>query len=190
MTGDDLKLDGTRQDFDTTTGEPIVTMQFTNDGGDKFGEITNREADRGTRLPQHHGRQGNPRTPSSTSRSCSTARSSRGRRSTSSSTRTGSAARTAPRSRDSSDLGEAQDLALVLQSGALPVTFKTLETTAISATARQGLAPRGLEGRDRRPVVVALFLLVFYRVLGVVAVIGLSSTPRSCTRRSCSSTSP
>ena len=31
-------------------------------------------------------------------------------------------------------LTEAKDLALVLQSGALPVTFKTLETTAISAT--------------------------------------------------------
>src|SRR4029079_17153287 len=47
MTGADLKLAGTRQDFDTTTGEPIVTSQVTHKGGDKFGEITNREADRG-----------------------------------------------------------------------------------------------------------------------------------------------
>ena len=50
MTGADLKLSGTRQDFDTTTGEPIVTMQFTGEGADKFGEITDEEADRGKLL--------------------------------------------------------------------------------------------------------------------------------------------
>ena len=44
MSGADLQLDGTRQDFDTTSGEPIVTMQFTDKGADKFGRITNAEA--------------------------------------------------------------------------------------------------------------------------------------------------
>ena len=98
MTGADLKLDGTRQDFDTTSGQPIVTMQFTDKGGDKFGEITNREADRGRARTTSPAARATRRTRSSTSRSCSTARSSPGPRSTSSSTRTGSAARTAPRS--------------------------------------------------------------------------------------------
>ena len=32
------------------------------------------------------------------------------------------------------DVGEAKDLALVLQTGALPVEFRTLDQTAISAT--------------------------------------------------------
>ncbi|HUH14619.1 MAG TPA: hypothetical protein VML35_01900, partial [Gaiellaceae bacterium] len=50
MTGGDLKLDGTRQDYDTTTGQPIVTMQFTDDGAKKFGRITRDEAQRGALL--------------------------------------------------------------------------------------------------------------------------------------------
>ena len=47
MRGADLKLSGTRADFDTTSGEPIVLMQFTDEGADKFGEITRDEAIRG-----------------------------------------------------------------------------------------------------------------------------------------------
>ena len=61
----------------------------------------------------------------------------------------------------------------MLQTGALPVTFTTLETTAISAT----LGKDSLREAWRAAIVgllaVALFLLIFYRVLGVVAVIGL-----------------
>ena len=38
MSGADLKLSGTRADFDTNTGEPIVLMQFTDKGADKFGD--------------------------------------------------------------------------------------------------------------------------------------------------------
>jgi preprotein translocase subunit SecD len=47
LDGDDLLLEGTRQDFDTVTGEPIVLMQFTRQGGQRFGEITRKEAHRG-----------------------------------------------------------------------------------------------------------------------------------------------
>ena len=47
MKGDELKLSGTRQDFDTTTGEPIVLMQFTGKGNDKFEDITRELAQRG-----------------------------------------------------------------------------------------------------------------------------------------------
>ena len=60
MRGDDLKLSGTRQDFDTTTGEPIVTMQFTDKGADKFAEITNNIADRGKALFNLSGGGGDP----------------------------------------------------------------------------------------------------------------------------------
>ena len=70
-------------------------------------------------------------------------------------------------------LEEAKDLALVLQSGALPVTFKTLETTAISATLGKDSLAEAWKAAIAGLLVVALFLLVFYRVLGVVAVIGL-----------------
>jgi SecD/SecF fusion protein len=71
------------------------------------------------------------------------------------------------------DIGEAKDLALVLQTGALPVEFRTLDQTAISAT----LGKDSLEEAKTAALVgllaVALFLLVFYRFLGVVAVVGL-----------------
>ena len=61
----------------------------------------------------------------------------------------------------------------MLQSGALPVTFKTLETTAISATLGKDSLAEAWKAAIAGLLVVALFLLIFYRVLGVVAVIGL-----------------
>ena len=61
----------------------------------------------------------------------------------------------------------------MLQSGALPVTFKTLETTAISATLGKDSLAEAWKAAIAGLIVVALFLLIFYRVLGVVAVIGL-----------------
>ena len=55
MTGADLKLSGTRQDFDTTTNQPIVSLEFTNKGSDRFQEITRSEYVRGKlrNAPQH-----------------------------------------------------------------------------------------------------------------------------------------
>jgi protein-export membrane protein SecD len=47
MTGSDLKLSGTRQDFDPTTNEPVVLMQFTGSGSDKFRKVTSEEYNRG-----------------------------------------------------------------------------------------------------------------------------------------------
>lgn len=54
MTGNDLKLKGTQQDFDPN-GAPIVTMQFKSHGNKIFHEITRQEAIRGQTLgtPQH-----------------------------------------------------------------------------------------------------------------------------------------
>ena len=58
MTGEDLKLSGTRADFDTSpgsSGQPIVTMEFTGKGSDKFERITGDEWIRGKlrQQPQH-----------------------------------------------------------------------------------------------------------------------------------------
>jgi preprotein translocase subunit SecD len=47
LTGADLELKGTRQDFDMVSGEPIVLMQFTSSGAKKFHEITRELAIRG-----------------------------------------------------------------------------------------------------------------------------------------------
>ena len=49
MTGRDLKLDGTRQDFSQTEGA-IVLMEFTDGGGEKFHDVTREIAQRGQLL--------------------------------------------------------------------------------------------------------------------------------------------
>jgi protein-export membrane protein SecD len=58
MTGEDFKLSGTRADFDTSPGgggRPIVTMEFTGAGSDKFEDITRGLWIRGRlkQAPQH-----------------------------------------------------------------------------------------------------------------------------------------
>src|SRR6266545_1904377 len=70
-------------------------------------------------------------------------------------------------------IGEAKDLALVLQTGALPVNYVTIERTDISATLGKDSLREARRAAIGGLLVVALFLLVFYRFLGVVAVIGL-----------------
>src|SRR2546423_2081737 len=51
LTGSDLKLSGTRQDFDPTTNEPVVLMQFTGSGSHKFQQVTAEEYNRGRNPP-------------------------------------------------------------------------------------------------------------------------------------------
>ena len=71
------------------------------------------------------------------------------------------------------DIQEAKDLALVLQTGALPYNFRQLEKTEISATLGKDSLAEAKKAAIGGLLVVALFLLIFYRFLGLVAVIGL-----------------
>ena len=71
------------------------------------------------------------------------------------------------------DVQEAKNLALVLQTGALPVEFVTLDQTAISATLGKDSLNEAKKAALVGLLLVALFLLVFYRFLGLVAVLGL-----------------
>ena len=50
MTGADLKVSGVREDFDPTTGQPLVTLQFTRHGDRVFQQVTRNEAIRGSVL--------------------------------------------------------------------------------------------------------------------------------------------
>src|SRR6185503_5124980 len=70
-------------------------------------------------------------------------------------------------------LGEAKDLALVLQTGALPVNFAIAERTDVSATLGKDSLKEAQRAALVGLLVVAIFLLLLYRFLGVVAVIGL-----------------
>ena len=162
LTGADLKASGTRQDFDQF-GQPIVRMSFTGKGEDKFQDVTRRLWQRGNlrgrpqnfaivldreikSFPQIDPTDG-----------------------TLSDGISGGA-----QIESIGSLREAKDLALVLQTGALPVSFEQIERTDVSAT----LGKDSLEEAKTAALIgllaVALFLLVFYRLLGLVAVFGLA----------------
>src|ERR671934_280453 len=162
MTGSDLKLSGTRQDFDPQTNEPVVLMQFTGSGSDKFRRVTSEEYNRGQtrKIPQHFAIvldreiRSFPQidyTKSDLAGGIS-----------------GNAEISGIRS-----IGEAKDLALVLQTGALPVNFVQIERTDVSATLGKDSLNEAKKAALIGLLIVAIFLLVLYRFLGLVAVIGL-----------------
>jgi SecD/SecF fusion protein len=176
LTGDDLNADGTRQDFDPQTGEPIVLLDFTDEGGDKFHDITRRLAQRGAQQAQLAGAQGveeerrfaqsfaivldgeirsfpiidftDPQLADGIS---------------------GGSAQIS----GLDSIQEAKDLALVLQTGALPVEFVQVDSTQVSATLGEDSLRQALIAGIGGLLAVALFLLLVYRFLGVVAIIGL-----------------
>ncbi len=67
----------------------------------------------------------------------------------------------------------AQDLAKLLQIGALPVKLELISQSQVSATLGQEALNQGLLAGLVGFLIVALFLLIFYRVLGVIAVVAL-----------------
>ncbi len=68
----------------------------------------------------------------------------------------------------------AQALANVLKTGALPLKLKLISSSQVSATLGQQALDQGLKAGIAGFVIVALFLLIFYRVLGVIAVVALA----------------
>ncbi len=68
---------------------------------------------------------------------------------------------------------EAKNLALVLQTGSLPYQFTTLESTNVSATLGKDSLAQAKRAAIGGLIAVAIFLLLLYRFMGVVAVLGL-----------------
>jgi SecD/SecF fusion protein len=167
MTGEDLKLSGTRADFDTSPGgggRPIVSMEFTNKGGDKFEKITRDEWLRGKLrgTPQHFAIVLDREIKTFPQIDFTDGSLSGGI----------GGGRAQIQGLDS--LQEAKDIALVLQTGALPVKFDTLDRTDISATLGKDSLSEAWKAAIAGLILVAFFLLLFYRFLGVVAVMGLA----------------
>jgi SecD/SecF fusion protein len=174
MTGSDLKLKGTRQDFDTSPGGgggPIVLMQFTKEGGDKFHEITSELARRGRLV---HNRIGGTDEQAFQQFAIVLDREIRSAPTIDyNENPDGIPGNSGAQITGIGSIGEAKDLALVLQTGALPVNYVTIERTDISATLGKDSLREARRAAIGGLLVVALFLLLFYRFLGVVAVIGL-----------------
>jgi SecD/SecF fusion protein len=174
MTGRDLVLSGTRADFGPTGG-PIVTLEFTKHGSDQFQKITREEAQRGQTKFDLGGRQGDPiqccvqhfaivldqqleSTPYINFQENPDG---------------------IPGPNAQIDIGqggsfqEAKDLALVLQTGALPVSFEQAERSDVSATLGKESLSQAWKAALAGLALVAIFLIVLYRFLGVIAVVGL-----------------
>jgi SecD/SecF fusion protein len=173
MNGNDLVLSGTRADFGQT-GTPVVLLQFTNHGGNEFGRITKEEAQRGQTKYDLAGKPGGPTnyaqhfaivldqqlesTPYIDFQQFPD----------------GIQGNNAEIDLNGGSIQEAKDLALVLQTGALPVTFQQIERTDVSATLGKSSLTQAWHAALVGLIVVALFLLVLYRFLGLVAVFGLA----------------
>jgi len=174
MTGGELKLSGTRADIDPQTNQPVVLMQFTGKGKKIFHKITQREAQRGALVCQG-------KTDSTSVRSCAQHFAIVLDRQIQSApyidfvrNPDGIPGDTGAQiDMGGGGLGDAKKLALVLQTGALPVTFQTAERTDVSATLGKDSLSQAKKAALVGLLIVAVFLLLLYRFLGLVAVIGL-----------------
>ncbi len=171
LTGKELET--ARADFDTATGEPVVSMRFSERGGKLFKQITgdlarqgkadydNAKATDPNANPLDYVRQfavildgeletypyiDFERTPDGIDR-------------------------------DSQITGvtleEAKDVSTVLASGSLPVEFVRLSQTQVSATLGKTSLEQGLYAGLAGLLVVMAWMVLFYRFLGVVADIAL-----------------
>jgi SecD/SecF fusion protein len=68
---------------------------------------------------------------------------------------------------------EAQDLATILQIGALPISLNLVSQTQVSATLGSQALDQGVKAGVIGLIAVIIFLIAFYRILGVIAVIAL-----------------
>ncbi len=73
------------------------------------------------------------------------------------------------------DLQEAQDLATTLQIGALPINLKLISQTQVSATLGSEALDQGVKAGLVGLILAILFLLIYYRFLGLIASIALGA---------------
>jgi len=72
-------------------------------------------------------------------------------------------------------LAEAQDIALVLQTGALPVSLEIQEVQTIGPTLGQDSLRQSILAGIIGVALIAIFMVVMYRGLGLISLIGLTS---------------
>ena len=161
MTGGELKSSGTQADFDQF-GQPVVRLAFTSKGSHEFQRITRTLYQRGRlwKTPQQFAIVLDRDIKSFPQIDYTDPSLSNGISGGGQITNIGK-------------FGEAKDLAIVLQTGALPLEFKQIERSDVSATLGKDSLKQAKTAALIGLLVVAIFLLIFYRFLGVIAVIGL-----------------
>ncbi|HEX2160802.1 MAG TPA: protein translocase subunit SecD, partial [Thermoleophilaceae bacterium] len=169
LSGADIK--NPEQNTDQRTNEPIVTMEFSDDGREAFAAVTKRIAQRGSEII----------VPPGTDREQTLQRFAITLDDEIVSLATidyrenpeGIDGRTGAQINGIGSLQETQDLAESLRIGALPIELKLVSQTQVSATLGQQALDQGLLAGGAGLVLTLLFLITFYRVLGVVAAVTL-----------------
>ena len=169
LSGSDIK--NPEQNVDQNTQEPIVTMEFTDDGRKRFANVTKRIAERGSTQIKPPGAraedffqrfaitldneivslatidyQENPE---------------------------GIDGRTGAQINGIGNTQQTQDLAESLRIGALPINLKLISKTQVSATLGKQALNEGLIAGGTGLALTLLFLILFYRVLGGLAALAL-----------------
>lgn len=134
--------------FEQTTGEPEVSLEFNNEGGDLFAQITERNVGK----PVAIFLDGNPLS-IPTVQSKITA---------------GTAVITG-----SFTVQEARSLAQNLNAGALPVPIHLLSQQTVGPSLGQEALVRSLRAGVAGFLLVAIFMIIFYRLPGLISVIAL-----------------
>jgi SecD/SecF fusion protein len=181
ITGTELNESAIGTDVDQTTGQPIVLLQFNHEGAKQFAKITKAEYERGRKnaalvpgalapgvsqniVAQYAGHNAIvldgvlKETPYIDYTSNNLQYGIVG----------GNAQITEPSAK------AAHDTAFVLKSGSLPYQFKQISGTEVSATLGKSSLHQAILAAAAGLLIVALFLLLLYRFLGLVAVLGLA----------------
>ena len=184
---DDSELNGKEiknpeQQFDPNTKEPLVTMEFTDKGRQAFASVTKRLADRGRDCETLAGVSPDcPNVPQGSPPEDFFQRFAITLDNQIVSLATidfqdnpeGIDGRTGASIENIGTIQQAQDLAESLRIGALPIDLKLISQTQVSATLGQQALDQGLTAAAAGLALTILFLLIFYRVLGVVATVAL-----------------
>jgi SecD/SecF fusion protein len=168
------------QNSDPTTNQPNVTFDFTDEGRERFEQVTRRIAQRGQAQapPGVAGAQADQFSDSFAivlDRGASAAGNEVVSRPIINFVEnpTGIDGRTGAQISGGFTITEAQDLAELLRIGALPIELKLISQSTVSATLGQQALDQGLTAGLVGLALVILFLLAYYRFLGFVAALGL-----------------
>jgi SecD/SecF fusion protein len=181
LSGDDLNESAISAGNDTNTGAPQVNLDFSGHGGKAFQAITKAEYDRGLALAGLHGQANNTDPNVIQQYAQHNAIVLDGELKslpyidyTDNSLSLGIPPGNGAQISNMGSNAEASKLALVLQSGSLPYKFQRLSESDVSATLGKSSLHQAILAAIAGLLIVAIFLLVLYRFLGLVAVAGLA----------------
>lgn len=149
LTGRYLKRGGAEVIFDPTTGRPTVSISWNDEGSKLFAEITKANVGKTLAIYLNGELISAPRVNEEI---------------------TGGSAVIS----GNFNTTEARDLARRLNFGALPVPIELLSTSTIGATLGQEAVAAGVQAGIIGFILIALFMIIWYRLPGLIAVVNLA----------------